>query len=56
MCDYDYSEDISTIENGGCVGTSYVREGAAKEDVEAAKTRLEENGYRQDCAGRWSKD
>ena len=56
MCDYDYSEDITTIENGGCVGTSYVREEAAKEDVEAAKTRLEENGYLQDCAGRWSKD
>lgn len=56
MCDYDYSEDISTIENGGCVGTSYAREEGAREDAEAAKARLEEHGYHQDCAGRWSND
>lgn len=38
MCDYDSSEEISTIENGGCVGTSCIRDRGAEEDVEAAKT------------------
>lgn len=40
MCDFDSSEDISTIENGGCVGTSYIRDGGAEEDVEAAKKQF----------------
>ena len=40
MFDYDSSEDISTIENGGCVG-SYIRDGGTEEDVEATKNNLE---------------
>lgn len=56
MCDYDRSEDISTIENGGCVGTSYTREGGAVEDVEAAKASLVSHDYKLDLAGRWYKD
>ena len=54
MCEYDASEDISIIENGGCLGTSYTREEGADEDVETAKADLEENGYHQDLSGRWS--
>lgn len=56
MCDYDSTEDISTIENGGCVGTSYIRDGGAEEDVEAAKNNLETHGYHQDLASRCYKD
>ena len=56
MCDYDSSEDISTIKNGGCVGTSYIRDGGAEEDVEAAKNNLESYGYHQDLASIWYKD
>ena len=56
MCDYDSSEDISTIEKGGCVGTSYIRDGGAEEDVEAAKNNLESHGYHQDLTSRWYKD
>lgn len=41
MFDYDSSEDISTIENGGCVGSSYIRDGGTEEDVEATKNNLE---------------
>lgn len=57
MCDYDSTEDISTIENGGCVGTSYIRDGGAEEEeVEAAKNNLETHCYHQDLASRWYKD
>lgn len=56
MCEYDASEDISIIENGGCLGTSYTREEGADEDVETAKADLEENCYHQDLSGRWSND
>ena len=56
MFDYDSSEDISTIENGGCVGSSYIRDGGAEEDVEAAKNNLESHGYHQDLTSRWYKD
>ena len=50
MCDFDSSEDIFTIENGGCVGTSYIPDGGAEEHVEAAKNNLESHGYHQDLA------
>ena len=56
MCDYDSSEEISTIENGGCVGTSCIRDRGAEEDVEAAKINLESHGYHQDLRSRWYKD
>ncbi len=56
VCDYDSTEDISTIENGGCVSTSYTRDGGAEEDMEAAKNNLESHGYHQDLASRWYKD
>ena len=54
--DYDSSVDINTVENGGCSGVSYTRDGAAQEDVDAARSRLEENGYSQNLRGSWEKD
>lgn len=45
--EYDAQHDIETIENGGEWGTGYCRDGAAQEDVDAARERLEENGYSQ---------
>ncbi len=56
MRPYDSADDINTVENGGCSGTSYTRDGAAQEDVDAARSRLEENGYSQNLRGSWEKD
>ena len=53
---YDPSDDISTVEGGGCSGTSYTHDGAAQEDVDAAKDRLESEGYYQNLRGSWEKD
>ena len=38
MFDYDSSEDISTIENGGCVGSSYIVMEAQKKMWKQQKT------------------
>lgn len=56
MCDYDSSEDIPPLRMVVGVGTSYIRDGGAEEDVEAAKNNLESHGYHQDLASRWYKD
>ena len=56
MKPYDSTDDINTIENGGCLGTYYTRDGAAQEDVDAARSRLEENGYSQNLRGSWEKE
>lgn len=56
MCDFDSSEDISTIENGGCVAPLiYVME-AQKKMWKQQKNNLESHGYHQDLASRWYKD
>ena len=56
MRPYDSTDDINTIQNGGCSGTSYTRDGAAQEDVEASIKRLDDNGYHQNLRGGWDKD
>ena len=38
------------------MGYCYCRDGAAQEDVEAARERLEENGYSQNSRGSWGED
>ena len=53
---YDPSDDIDTVDGGGCSGTSYTRDGAAQEDVDAATSRLESEGYSQNLRGGWDKD
>ena len=54
--DYDAQHDIETIENGGEWGTGYCRDGAAQEDVDAARERLEKDDRYQNARGSWDKD